>query len=177
MEVPKFKEAVAISNDGVVYVFPLDNPSNTVFIWDTEESNNDWANWFVITDKGALKMSLHVGSAPYATVGSIDEHWDEVLFGSSVQITPAMFFILIYAASNPSNFSEPKILSIKNFDKEKVRALAKALKAHWLDLASADIYDDDFDYEDYDASKAYEEEEECFWCIDKERGICYSCED
>jgi len=88
-----------------------------------------------------------------------------------------MFFILIYAASNSSRFSEPATLSIKDFDREKVRILAKQLKSLWIDMVTVDIYDDD--YEDFGADKAYGEdgEEECFWCIDKERRLCYSCED
>jgi len=181
MEVPKFREAVAVSHGGIVYVFPIDRP-DTVFIWDVDETGDDWANWFVVTEERAFKMVLYVGNKPYAAIGSISEDWFDIIFKPRFQIPPTMFFILIYVAANFTSFLEPRVLSIKDFDKEKVRTLARELGALWMNMYSFD--DDDSDYEDFGAVVEYEEEEEedegeeeCYWCIDKERGLCYSCED
>jgi len=73
MRIPRFREAVVIGDSGIVYVFPL-GASNATFVWDAEEAGGDWANWFVIADNDAFKVTLHVGNKPYATVDPVDEY-------------------------------------------------------------------------------------------------------
>jgi len=47
-----------------------------------------------------------------------------------MRLPPSSFFILAYVASRGAEeFTEPKIVSIRDFDRNKVRELARRLKA------------------------------------------------
>jgi len=122
-----FKEAVIVSDERLVYVLPLDNMPNTTFIHDVEEP---WPYWYtVIGNVVAFKMMLDP-CGPYARFGHVYEPWDVVVSRPpAVRLPPSSFFILAYVASEGAEeFAEPKIVSIGDFDYDKVRELAKRLK-------------------------------------------------
>jgi len=123
-----FKEAAVISDGELVYVFPTENMPNTVFTWDAKV--RDWSRWYAIIGYAmAFRMVLDP-RGPYAKFGHVHEPWDVVANRPpAVRLPPSSFFILAYTASRGvEEFAEPKIVSISDFDYDKVRELAKRLK-------------------------------------------------
>jgi len=122
-----FKEAVVISDEELVYVFPLDNMPNTTFVHDVEEQ---WPYWYVVIGNvAAFKMALDP-RGPYVKFGHVHELWDVVASRPpAIRLPPSSFFILAYVTSRGvEEFAEPKIVSISDFDYDKVRELAERLK-------------------------------------------------
>jgi len=123
-----FKETVVISGGDLIYVFPIDNMPNTVFVHNVEEGS--WSRWYVVVGQEAtFKMALDP-RGPYAKFGHIHEPWGAVAERPpAMRLPPSSFFILAYAASRDAKeFAEPKVISIRDFDRDKVRELARQLK-------------------------------------------------
>jgi len=183
LEIPRFSKVVAVNSGGTVYVFPLDR-TDVMFVWDPEEADRDWGFWYMLTEDSAYKVVL-APHGPAASIGLAEENWDEVLRREAKRIPPRVFFILTYIASSVmewlgEKFVEPKIVSIKDFDRTAVRSLAARLKSQLLDRVTSGLFDDYDEFETDDELSVEEEEEEgpeCYWCIDEEKGICYYCED
>jgi len=139
MRIPTFKEAVAIGNGSTIYVFPIN--SAVVFVWDKYLSEMDWGLWYMVDGGNAYKVVLWP-YGPSASVGNINDNWDKVAKQLAVKIPPRVFFILSYISSSldPEYLEEPKIVSIRDFNREKVRALAARLKSQLLDLIVRDAW-------------------------------------
>jgi len=162
MRIPTFKEAVAISENDTVYVFPIDNPS-VVFIWD-EYYSDDWGFWYLVADGQAYKVVLHP-RGPSASFGGVHDSWDDVLKRPAVRIPPRVFFILTRISSSYLDyFREPKVVSIKDFDKGSVRSLAATLKSQLYDRIVEDAF---YGFDEWEEG-AYEEPGEEDPCIDAE---------
>jgi len=183
LKIPRFSEVVAVNSGGTVYVFPLDR-TDVMFVWDSEEADRDWGFWYMVTEGGAYKVVL-IPYGPAASVGSAEEDWSNVLRREVKRIPPRVFFILTHIASSVmewlgEKFVEPKVVSIEDFDRTTVRGLAARLKSQLLDRITSDLFDDYYEFEADDGlgvEEWEEEETECYWCIDEEKGICYYCED
>jgi len=161
MRIPVFEEVVVLSEGSTVYVFPTNDP-NVVFIWDKYLSEKDWGYWHMIVGDYVYKIVLWP-YGPSASIGNTEESWDKVVEQPTVKIPPRVFFILTYISSSfdPEYLEEPKIISVKDFDKERVRALAAKLKSQLLDL----IVEDAWGY-DWDWGEEYEELGEEDPCLD-----------
>jgi len=122
-----FREAVVVSDERLVYVFPLENMPNSVFVHAVEEQ---WQYWHVVLGhEVAFKMVLDP-RGPYATFGHVYEPWDVVASRPpAVRLPPSSFFILAYATSRSvEELAEPKVVSVRDFNCGKVRELARRLK-------------------------------------------------
>jgi len=166
MKVPTFGEAVAISDGGTVYVFPVNN-TDVAFIWDEYFSEGDWGFWCMVAGGGAYKVVLSPGrEGPVAQIGGVREDWRDVLRRPALRIPPRVFFILTYVASTHLGyFGEPKIVSIKDFDESRVKALAAALKSRLYDAIVEDAWG--YDWGDWDGDyEALGEEDPCIDAMD-----------
>jgi len=101
---------------------------------------------------------------PSASFGDVRESWDDVLKRPAVRIPPSAFLILTRISSSWLDyFREPKVVSIKDFDKGSVRSLAATLKSQIYDRVAEDaFYGFDNDWEE----GAYEELGEGDPCLD-----------
>jgi len=164
MKIPTFGEVVVVSDGDVIYVFPTNYPHVT-FMWHKYLSEKDWGFWYMYTaeDGRAYKVVLHP-HGPSASIGDVEESWGRVLKRTPVKIPPRVFFILSYASSSfdPEYLKEPKIVSIKDFDRERVRALATRLKSQLIDLIIEDAWG--YDWEEWE--EEYEESGEEDPCLD-----------
>jgi len=122
-----FREAAVVSDGGLIYVFPLENMPNTVFVHDAEEQ---WPHWYIVFgNETAFKIALDP-RGPYAKFGHVYEPWDVVAARPpAVRLPPSSFLILAYAASKGTEeLAEPKVVSIRDFNRDEVRELARRLK-------------------------------------------------
>jgi len=159
-----FKEAVVVSEKEFVYVFPLNMP-NTVFVWDAVASWGDWAHWYVVIGHEAAYKMVLSPRGPNARFGTLEEPWDRIsIKPSAVKISPGAFLILAYVASvdDLNVFAEPKLISIRDFDRRRVRALATRLRNIWYRLYEAEPNPEEFE----DIEFPDDEEDPCINAFD-----------
>jgi len=91
---------------------------------------------------------------PSASFGDVRESWDDVLKRPAVRIPPSAFLILTRISSSWLDyFREPKVVSIKDFDKGSVRSLAATLKSQLYDRIVEGAF---YGFDDWEED-AYEE--------------------
>jgi len=88
-----FREADVVSDRGRIYVFPIDNMPNTMFVHNVKEDG--WSQWYaVIGQEVVFKMVLDP-RGPYAKFGHVHEPWGAVVERPpAIRLLPSAFPIL-----------------------------------------------------------------------------------